>query len=266
MASSGACVRGRAPRRSSSSGQALTRRVAGGPGSGAVRLHEASVASAAKDNPVPTHDPFGARGPLGAGLPDRYRLAALGDRIDLGPGPRHPQDPARERPPPRRRRHRPAEDVETLAVLAARGRRRGRDPVHARRGSSSRTSPASPRSSTWPRCATRWPTSAAIPARVNPLVPADLVIDHSVQVDAFGTPAAFAFNVDREYERNGERYQLLRWAQTRLPRPARRAARHGHRPPGQPGVPRHRRRRPRRRPTAGSPSRTRSSGPTPTRR
>jgi aconitate hydratase len=52
------------------------------------------------------------------------------------------------------------------------------------------------------------------PALVNPLVPADLVIDHSVQVDAFGTPAAFAFNVNREYERNGERYQLLRWAQT----------------------------------------------------
>jgi len=52
------------------------------------------------------------------------------------------------------------------------------------------------------------------PARVNPLVPADLVIDHSVQVDAYGTPNAFLFNVGREYERNGERYQLLRWAQT----------------------------------------------------
>ena len=52
------------------------------------------------------------------------------------------------------------------------------------------------------------------PAKVNPLVPADLVIDHSVQVDRFGTPGAFAFNVEREYERNGERYQLLRWAQT----------------------------------------------------
>jgi aconitate hydratase len=52
------------------------------------------------------------------------------------------------------------------------------------------------------------------PAWVNPLVPADLVIDHSVQVDQFGTPTAFAFNVDREYDRNGERYQLLRWAQT----------------------------------------------------
>jgi aconitate hydratase len=52
------------------------------------------------------------------------------------------------------------------------------------------------------------------PARVNPLVPADLVIDHSVQVDRYGAPDAFTFNVAREYERNGERYQLLRWAQT----------------------------------------------------
>jgi aconitate hydratase len=52
------------------------------------------------------------------------------------------------------------------------------------------------------------------PSRVNPLVPADLVIDHSVQVDHYGTAGAFAFNVEREYERNGERYKLLRWAQT----------------------------------------------------
>ncbi len=52
------------------------------------------------------------------------------------------------------------------------------------------------------------------PARINPLVPADLVIDHSVQVDRYAAPEAFAYNVEREYERNGERYQLLRWAQT----------------------------------------------------
>ncbi len=51
------------------------------------------------------------------------------------------------------------------------------------------------------------------PSRINPLVPADLVIDHSVQVDEFGSDAAFLINVDREYERNGERYALLRWAQ-----------------------------------------------------
>jgi aconitase A len=51
------------------------------------------------------------------------------------------------------------------------------------------------------------------PNGINPLVPADLVIDHSVQVDLFGSTRAFAANVEREYERNGERYALLRWAQ-----------------------------------------------------
>ncbi len=49
------------------------------------------------------------------------------------------------------------------------------------------------------------------PARINPLSPVDLVIDHSVQVDAFGNPQAFQINVEREYERNGERYAFLRW-------------------------------------------------------
>ncbi len=51
------------------------------------------------------------------------------------------------------------------------------------------------------------------PSRINPLVPADMVIDHSVQVDYFGDHEAFAENVAIEYERNGERYALLRWAQ-----------------------------------------------------
>jgi aconitate hydratase len=51
------------------------------------------------------------------------------------------------------------------------------------------------------------------PGLINPLVPADLVIDHSVQVDRFGDEGAFAANVEREYERNRERYMLLRWAQ-----------------------------------------------------
>jgi aconitate hydratase len=51
------------------------------------------------------------------------------------------------------------------------------------------------------------------PRKINPLVPADLVIDHSVQVDTFGSMLAFARNVEREYERNSERYALLRWAQ-----------------------------------------------------
>src|SRR5207302_5344806 len=51
------------------------------------------------------------------------------------------------------------------------------------------------------------------PERINPLVPVDLVIDHSVQVDQFGTGSAFAFNTDIEYERNRERYIFLRWGQ-----------------------------------------------------
>jgi aconitate hydratase len=52
------------------------------------------------------------------------------------------------------------------------------------------------------------------PARVNPLSPADLVIDHSVQVDNFASSLAFGQNVDLEYERNRERYEFLRWGQS----------------------------------------------------
>jgi len=51
------------------------------------------------------------------------------------------------------------------------------------------------------------------PAKINPLVPAELVIDHSVQVDAFGSPAAFQRNAELEFERNQERYAFLRWGQ-----------------------------------------------------
>jgi aconitate hydratase len=52
------------------------------------------------------------------------------------------------------------------------------------------------------------------PALINPLQPAELVIDHSVQVDEFGTPKAFAFNAEMEFLRNKERYAFLRWGQT----------------------------------------------------
>ena len=78
----------------------------------------------------------------------------------------------------------------------------------------------------------------ADPAKINPLVPVDLVIDHSVQVDAFGNARAFDINADRDYERNRERYAFLRWGQQafdnfRVVPPAT-----GHLPPGQPRVPR----------------------------
>jgi aconitate hydratase len=158
-------------------------------------------------------DPFGARASLGPGLPDLYRLSALGDRIDLASAPvtvkillenvlRHagggivtgedverlsswrPGVPAEAEVPfmPARVVLQDFTGVPTIVDLAVM-----RDAMAELGGD---------------------------PARVNPLVPADLVIDHSVQVDQFGTPAAFAFNVEREYQRNGERYQLLRWAQT----------------------------------------------------
>jgi aconitate hydratase len=52
------------------------------------------------------------------------------------------------------------------------------------------------------------------PAKINPLAPAELVIDHSVIIDVFGRPDAFEKNVEIEYQRNHERYQFLRWGQT----------------------------------------------------
>lgn len=51
------------------------------------------------------------------------------------------------------------------------------------------------------------------PSRINPLIPVDLVIDHSVQVDAFGSKEALEFNINLEFKRNEERYKFLRWAQ-----------------------------------------------------
>ncbi|MEX1168730.1 MAG: aconitase family protein, partial [Chloroflexota bacterium] len=158
-------------------------------------------------------DPFGARASLGPGLPDFYRLRAIDDRIDLASTPI------------------------TLKILL--------ENVLRHAGGGIVTEADVERLSAWrPGVAAEadvpfMPARVVLqdftgvpavvdlavmrdamaalggdPARVNPLVPADLVIDHSVQVDQFGTPAAFAFNVGREYERNGERYQLLRWAQT----------------------------------------------------
>ncbi|MBI2777885.1 MAG: aconitate hydratase [Chloroflexi bacterium] len=179
----------------------------------AVRLHGSSVSSIAKDRPLPSHDPFGARASLGPGLPDLYRLDAIGDRIDLDSAPvtlkillenalRHAGGGVVN-----------ADDVERLASWRPGVGGDAEIPFMPSRvvlqdftGVPAVVDLAAMRDAV-----------AAIggdPARVNPLVPADLVIDHSVQVDRFGTPGAFAFNVEREYERNGERYQLLRWAQT----------------------------------------------------
>ncbi len=56
------------------------------------------------------------------------------------------------------------------------------------------------------------------PALINPIQPAELVIDHSVQVDEFGTPAAFRINAQMEFQRNRERYAFLRWGQSAFKR------------------------------------------------
>ena len=73
--------------------------------------------------------------------------------------------------------------------------------------------------------------------KINPLQPVELVIDHSVQVDEYGTAAAFLINVDREFERNRERYGFLKWGQGAFDNFKRRAAGHRDLPSGQPRVP-----------------------------
>ena len=234
----------------------------------AVLFHAASVPSDARRRTrgrLPIRSaPGRASGP---GLPDLYRLAALGDRIDLDRAPvtlkillenvlRHAGggivEAARRRDARRRGGRASAAEAEVPFMPA-------RVILQDFTGVPAIVDLAVMRDA--------MADLGGDPALVNPLVPADLVIDHSVQVDRFGTPAAFAFNVEREYERNGERYQLLRWAQTafrdlRVVPPGT-----GHRPPGQPRVPRDGRRPTRRRRrAAGSPTPTRSSGPTRTRR
>src|SRR3954470_1374741 len=158
-------------------------------------------------------DAFGARAPLGPGLPDLYRLDVLAGRVDLARLPvtikillenllRNAGGPM-VRP----------DDVDTLLSWRPGEAAEAEIPFMPARvllqdftGVPAIVDLAVMRDA--------MADLGGDPDLVNPLVPADLVIDHSVQVDRFGTSASFAFNVEREYERNGERYQLLRWAQT----------------------------------------------------
>ena len=161
---------------------------------------------------MPSADPFGARASLGPGLPDLYRLDAIESLTAEGRLPvtvrillenllRHAGGVV------------DAADVETLASWRPGIAAEAEIPFMPSRvimqdltGVPAVVDLAVMRDA--------MADLGGDPSRVNPLVPADLVIDHSVQVDRFGTGDAFAFNVEREYERNGERYQLLRWAQT----------------------------------------------------
>src|SRR4051794_30263889 len=158
-------------------------------------------------------DAFGARAPLGPGLPDLYRLDVLAGRVDLARLPvtikillenllRNAGGPM-VRP----------DDVDTLLAWRPGEAAEAEIPFMPARvllqdftGVPAIVDLAVMRDA--------MADLGGDPDLVNPLVPADLVIDHSVQIDQFGTRGAFAYNVEREYERNGERYQLLRWAQT----------------------------------------------------
>jgi len=158
-------------------------------------------------------DPFSARASLGEGLPDLYRLDALAGLIDL------PSTPVTIKILLENLLRHAGGGVVTEADVRALASWRAGVPAEAE-------IPFMP-SRVVLQDFTGVPAIVDLavmrdamadlggdPAAVNPLVPADLVVDHSVQIDRFGTPGAFAFNVEREYERNGERYQLLRWAQT----------------------------------------------------
>jgi aconitate hydratase len=170
---------------------------------------------------VAPSDPFGARAPLGPGLPDFYRLSALAGSATA----------------------KPALDLDrlpvTLKILLENVVRHAGGGVVGEADVSALAAWKPAASATTEAEIPFMPARVILqdftgvpavvdlaamrdamaelggdPSRVNPLVPADLVIDHSVQVDRYGTADAFAYNVAREYERNGERYQLLRWAQT----------------------------------------------------
>ena len=166
-------------------------------------------------------DPFSARASLGPGLPDYYRLASL---EALGSGPGQGLGTSLDRAPMTLKillenvLHHAGRgvvseaDVRTLAAWRPGAAGLAEVPFLPSRvllqdftGVPAIVDLAMMRDS--------MAEMGGDPTRINPLVPADLVIDHSVQVDRFGTPGAFAFNVEREYERNGERYQLLRWSQ-----------------------------------------------------
>ena len=158
-------------------------------------------------------DPFGARAPLGPGLPDLYRVSAV-DGLTAGSGLPVTVRILLEN----LLRHAGGgivgtDDVETLASWRPGVAAEAEIPFMPSRvimqdltGVPAVVDLAVMRDA--------MADLGGDPSLVNPLVPVDLVIDHSVHVDRFGTSDSFVFNVEREYDRNGERYQLLRWAQT----------------------------------------------------
>ena len=159
-----------------------------------------------------------------------------------------------------------ADDIRALAGVGSARRPARRRSPSCRRGCCCRTSPACRAWSTWPRCATASPRSAAIPDKVNPLQPVELVIDHSVQVDHFGTAERAGAERRPRVPPQPRALRVPALGPDRVPQLPRRAARDRHRAPGEHRVPGPRglpRRAGRRRRGV---SRHRASAPTRTRR
>ena len=110
-----------------------------------------------------------------------------------------------------------------------------------------RTSPACRCWPTWPRCAAWRRGWARRAGAIEPLVPVDLVVDHSIMVDHYGTKDALDLNMKLEFQRNRERYEFMKWGMQAFEHLRRGAARLRHRAPGEPGVPGARRAQGRRR-------------------
>src|SRR4051794_40294855 len=205
-------VRSRSGSSPARSVQAFTRGRAQ-PGARLGTLPPIECSEPARTDALPRIDPYGARAPLGPGLPDLYRLDAVADQIDLRSAPVTVKILLENLLRNAGRGVVSADDVQTLAAWRPGVAAEAEIPFMPSRvllqdftGVPAVVELAVMRDA--------MADLGGDPSRVKPLVPADLVIDHSVQVDRFGTQGAFAFNVEREYDRNGERYQLLRWAQT----------------------------------------------------
>ena len=105
-------------------------------------------------------------------------------------------------------------DVEALARWAPELGGHTGDRLRRRPACSCRTSPVCPPSSTWPRCATPWRRFGADPATIDPRVPVELIVDHSVIADVIGSLGRVSSATPSSSStRNRERYELLRWAQ-----------------------------------------------------
>ena len=103
------------------------------------------------------------------------------------------------------------EHVRQLASWKPNADAHRRDPVRARRASCCRTSPACRCSATSRRCAAWRSKMGKDPKVIEPLVPVDLVVDHSVQIDHYGNKNALDLNMKLEFKRNEERYQFMKW-------------------------------------------------------